>query len=98
MSVASNMDFFGYEFSEGSTAEGGSVAISYRVKYDAPVVTARVGYVSNGDGTIRLVVMNMGRKVRASKAEQERVTRVIQVARNYHGLFVKDGQMSRKFK
>lgn len=98
MSVASNMDFFGYEFFEGSTVDAGGLAVFYRVKYDAPVVRASVGYVSNGDGTIRLTVTNMGRKIRASKAEQERVTRVIQVARNYHGLFAKDGQMSRKFK
>ena len=99
MAVASYMDFFGYRFSDDSTVESGTVEIDYRIKYDAPVVTATVGYEESEDGRHRYSVNDLGRKHRNSKAEQERVWELLRVARNYHRLFSQDthGNRARDF-
>ena len=91
MAVASYMDFFGYRFVDGSTPNQGTVEIDYRIKYDAPKVTATVQYVLNGDDDrCHFEVIDLGRKHRASQAEQERVWELLRVARNYRRLFVED--------
>ena len=97
MAAASYMDFFGYRFQDGSTPERGTVQIDYRVKYDAPVVTAAVQYVV-GDGRCDYHITDLGRKFRASKAEQERVWEILRVAGNYRALFAKNGNASHDFR
>ena len=95
MAVASYMDFFGYRFAEGSTPNEGTVEIDYRIKYNAPVATANVRYILNGDETCHFEVTDLGRKHRNSKAEQERVYEILRVARNYRRLLITDPENNR---
>ena len=87
MAVASYMDFFGYTI-EG-TEERGTVNVEYRVKYNATRVTAKVEYEKDGD-KVNYKVTDLGRKYRASKAEQERVWEILRVASNYRIMFIAD--------
>ena len=93
MAVASYMDFFGYRIQGDSF--NGTIEIDYRVKYDKPIVTATVAYDVEGD-MVNFGVRDMGRKVRVTKAEQERHWEVLRVARNYWRLFIADPVANRE--
>lgn len=85
MSVASYMDFRGHSIVENSTVMNGAVEVEYRVKYNAPWVTARVEWHVDEPlfGDIHFRMVDAGRKLRNTKADQERVFEVVRVARNW---------------
>lgn len=96
MAVSSYMDFFGYRFADGSDKNGGTVEVDYRIKYDAPIVTATVAYKEREDGKYDYHINDLGRKHRASKAEQERVWELFRVTRNYLRMFLRNPEQNAK--